>query len=277
MHAEPGSWDGSISYRQPLAVPQPTQPVEFTLLGPLQVIKDGRDCAPTAPKVLQLLALLLMRAGRLVHTDSIIHELWYDGPPASVRTTLQTYVYKLRKCIQQNDLAIVTGNGLVTKPPGYILQVEPAQIDVLNFQELCRQGREALACRQYEQAAALFQSALALWSGPPMANVNCGPVLSPYGVDLQEQKRNALHLRIEAEIEAGTHRDVIGELRLLVAANPLDEELHGLLMRVLARSGRRLEAMSLYRDLRANLQEELGLEPCEELQRLHNDLLSAGP
>ncbi|SFB25243.1 DNA-binding transcriptional activator of the SARP family [Amycolatopsis marina] len=254
---------------------EPSGVVTFTLLGPVEVRKGGQDYAPTAPKMLQLLALLLMRPGKIVQIDSIIEELWANDPPRSVRTTMQTYVYQLRKCIEHNGLATDGEELLVTRTPGYAFKIDPAQVDVFAFELRCRQGRQLLDEGRFDQAAAAFRAALSLWSGAPMANVNCGSVLSAYAVELQEQRRNAQHLRIQSEIEGGMHRDLIGELRSLVTSNPLDEGLHGQLMRVLGRSGRRSDAMATYRQLRARLNNELGVDPCDELQSLHHQLLSA--
>lgn len=255
---------------------EPQGALTFSLLGPLEVLREGHDYAPTAPKMLQLLALLLLRPGRIVQIDSIIEELWASSPPRSVRTTMQTYVYQLRKCIEQNGLAADGEALLVTKTPGYLFKIQPEQVDVFAFELKCEQGRQLLDEGRYAQAARQFKSALSLWSGAPMANVNCGSVLSAYAVKLQEQRRNAQHLRIQAEIEGGMHRELIGELRSLVTANPLDEGLHGQLMRVLGKSGRRSDAMATYRQLRARLNTELGVDPCGELQALHHELLAAG-
>lgn len=252
----------------------PAERLRFALLGQLEILKDGIDHAPTAPKVLQLMALLLMRPGRVVHTHSIIEELWADRPPRSARTTLQTYVYHLRRCIEQNGLAADAEQMLATRLPGYVLRITPSQVDVHNFQQLCQDGRAELAAGQAAAAARSLRAALNTFSGPPLANVACGPVLSRYVVDLQEQRRNASHLRIEAEIACGAHRELIGELRATASVDLLDEVLHGQLIRVLARSGRRSEAMGTYRDLRARLVDELGVEPSGELQQLHLALLS---
>ncbi|SDX62206.1 DNA-binding transcriptional activator of the SARP family [Amycolatopsis xylanica] len=254
-----------------------TQPaVRFNVLGPLEVLKDGVDYAPTTPKVLRLLAMLVTRPGKIVHVDSIMHELWANDPPRTVRTTMHTYVHHLRRCIEQNGLADDAESLLVTKPPGYLMRIDPEQVDVFGFQRLHLRGRELLRRREYAGAATAFRSALDLWSGPPLSNVHCGPVLSGYVVELLEQRRSALSLRIEAEIRGGMHLELIGELRTLVAGNPLDESLHGQLMRVLGRSGRRSDAMAFYRQLRARLNDELGVEPCDELQLLHHELLAEG-
>jgi len=244
----------------------------FTLLGPLELVMDGRDYAPTAPKELQLLALVLLRAGRPVDGDSILDELW-SLPTPSARTTVQTYVYKLRKLIERSGLAVRGDDVLVTKAPGYMLLADHDQIDVFVFQRLCREGKKASHEHRYEDAARLFRDGLSLWTGPAMANVKCGSRLSAYVVDLEEQRRYARHLRIEAEIAVGMHRELVGELRSLATTNPLDEDLHGQLIRVLHSSGRRNDALDVYRGLRITLNEELGLDPRAEVQRLHHDLL----
>ncbi|WP_020670835.1 AfsR/SARP family transcriptional regulator [Amycolatopsis nigrescens] len=250
--------------------------MRFNLLGPLEVVKNGIDYAPSPPKILQLLAMLVIRPGKIVHIDSITHELWANDPPRSVRKTIHTYVHNLRRCIEQNGLAADGEALLVTKSPGYLFRIDPEQVDLFTFQRLHQRGRELLRQHEHLDAARSLRSALDLWAGPPMANVHCGPVLSSYVVELLEQRRSARHLRIEAEIDGGLHRELIGELRSLVASNPLDEGLHGQLIRVLGRSGRRSDAMAAYRRLRARLNNELGVEPCDELQSLHHDLLSEG-
>ncbi|MEU3626836.1 AfsR/SARP family transcriptional regulator [Amycolatopsis coloradensis] len=251
-------------------------PVRFTLLGPLELVRDGIDYAPTTPKLLQVLAMLVMSPGKIVHIDTIVQELWANDPPRSVRTTMHTYVYQLRRCIDENDLAPYGETMLATKPPGYVFRIAPEQVDVFEFQTLQKQGRELQLRGEHAEAAKTFRSALDLWSGPPLANVHCGSVLSAYAVDLVEQRRSTLHLRIEADISAGMRHELIGELRSLVTANPLDEALHGQLIRVLGRSGRRSDALATYRQVRARLNNELGVEPCDELQILHHDLLSEG-
>lgn len=279
MLPEPEVWEQPGTLQLGEQAPSSDEsPVSFTLLGPLEIRRNGRDYAPTAPKVLQLLALLLLTPGRAVHIDTIIRELWSGEPPRSVRTTMQTYVYQLRKVIDRHRLGLHPEKMLVTKPPGYVFRVSPAQVDVFAFQQLCQQGKDALSVRDYPAAARDFRLALSLWSGSPLANVECGPVLSAFVVDLDEQQRAALHLRIQAELAGGMHRELIGELRSLVTTNPLDEGLHSLLMRALNASGRRSDAMATYHGLRTVLNRELGVEPCDDLQRLYLELLSAeGP
>ncbi len=251
-------------------------PVRFRLLGPVELLKDGVDHAPTRPKILQLLALLVAHPGKIVHIDSIVEELWESRPPRSVRTTMHTYVYLLRRSLAGIGLSATCGEPLVTKPRGYQLRINPAQVDVFPFHRRCEQGRELLAQHSDQEAAHAFRSALDMWTGRPIGNVQCGSLLSAYAVDLLEQRRGVRHLWIEAEINAGKHHELVGELTSLAAANPLDESLHGQLMRVLALSGRRPDALGCYRQLRRRLNDELGIEPCNELRLLHLDMLSEG-
>jgi SARP family transcriptional regulator, regulator of embCAB operon len=262
------------SVRARAALPAEAQ-VKFRILGPLEILKNGRECTPTAPKVLQVLALLVLRANRIVDTESLIQELWGEKPPRSAMTTIQTYVYHLRRSFEREGL-VRSGDDLVaTRPPGYILRVRPEQVDLQEFHRLSQQGRELLDRGEYAEAAAALRAGLALWSGRPLANVMLGPRLSAYMVDLQEQQMAALQLRIQAEMELGRHRDLIGELRSLVALYPLDEWLHGQLIRVLGRSGRRSDALQVYHNLRVALGEELGIDPSREIQNLHQGLLAS--
>ncbi len=246
--------------------------VRARVLGPLELYADGADRAPTTPKLLQLLGMLLTRPGKTVHVDSLVHELWNDAPPRKVLRTLRTYVHHLRRHLDPGG----EDGLLVTSPSGYLLRIDPAVIDVFEFQRLHRLGRDLLAAHDHTAAARSFRAALDLWSGPPLTNVHCGPTLAAYTVYLLEQRRNARDLWIEAEISGGRHRELLGELRSLATANPLDEGLHGQLIRALGRSGRRSDAVASYRRLRARLNDELGVEPCTELQVLHRDLLSEG-
>jgi hypothetical protein len=106
----------------------------------------------------------------------------------------------VNRCVERNELAADAEDILVTKPPGYLFRIDPAQVDGSRFQRLHRYGQEQLRRREYGEAARSFRAALELWAGPPLANVPCGPVLTAYSVELLKQRRSALHLRIEAEI-----------------------------------------------------------------------------
>jgi SARP family transcriptional regulator, regulator of embCAB operon len=249
--------------------------LQFKVLGSLEILKNGRERTPSAPKVLQVMALLVLRANQTVDTDCLIQELWGECPPRSAMTTVQTYIYHLRRYFEREGLARNGEDLVVTRPPGYTLRVRLEQVDLQQFQQLSGQGREFLEKGRHVEAASRFREALALWSGRPLANVNLGPRLAAYVVDLQEQRMAALQLRIQAEMELGLHRNLIGELRSLVTQHPLDEWLHGQLIRVLGRSGRRSDALQVYHSLRTTLGEELGLEPSREIQNLHHEILAS--
>lgn len=254
----------------------PGTAVRFTLLGPVEVSSNGEDLAPTAPKVLQLLAMLLSCPRQIVPTDAIIRELWASEPPRSVRKTLHIYIHHLRRSLDALGRPEGRESILVTKSPGYLLWIDPARVDVTQFRALREQGRVQLRGKDYPAAADSLRSALELWAGPPLANVRCGPVLSAYALELREQRRSTQQLRIEAEINLGMAGELVGELRGLVAADPLDEGCTGQLIQVLHHCGRRSEAMAAYRELRTRLNRELGVEPCDELRQLHRDLLLNG-
>ncbi|MEO3930631.1 AfsR/SARP family transcriptional regulator [Micromonosporaceae bacterium B7E4] len=249
--------------------------VRFRALGPLEIVHGGRECTPSAPKVLQVLALLVLRANQIVHMDTLIEQLWGEHPPRSALTTIQTYIYQLRRFLERNAFV---GNGeeiVVTRVPGYILRVDPRQIDLQRFEQLAAIGRDQFRQGQYAEAARHLRAALALWTGSPLANVHLGGQLAGYVANLQEQRRAVLHLRIQSDIELGLHRELIGELRSLVVLHPLDEWLHGQLIRVLDRSGRRSDALMVYHGLRHTLDAELGIPPSAEIQEIHQRLLRA--
>jgi DNA-binding SARP family transcriptional activator len=243
----------------------------FRILGPLAVIADGRDITPTAPKVRQVLAFLLMRRNQIVQVSELVDELWGSHPPDSAMTTLQTYIYKLRKDVL-DPCALAQ---LLTKPCGYLLSVADENVDVCGFEVLSTQGRQALEGGDPLRATELLAKALSVWHGQALVGVTAGETLSAHVTRLEENRLRTLEMRIEADIQLGRHQELISELKVLVYTYPLHERFHADLMTTLNRSGRRYEALEVYRRLRSVLIEELGLEPSAPLQRLHQSLLTA--
>ncbi|WP_048877017.1 AfsR/SARP family transcriptional regulator [Saccharomonospora saliphila] len=246
--------------------------VRFYTLGSLEIWKGGRECALRTPKVLQVLGMLLVRANRTVPTESMLEELWGENPPRSALTTIQTYIYQLRRLIEREGLADAESM-LATQAPGYVLRVDPEQLDLEQFWILRRQGLECFRTGDHEDASHLLRGALNLWTERPLANVRLGSVLEVYVTDLQEQYRNTLQFAIESEMALGLHRDLIGELRSLTSKYPLDEWFYQQLMRALERSGRRSDALRVYRILQSTLSEELGIDPSAESHKLYCELL----
>ncbi|WP_344921833.1 AfsR/SARP family transcriptional regulator [Streptosporangium oxazolinicum] len=248
--------------------------MRFCVLGTLKVLDGGREVTPTAPKLRQVLTFLLLRRNNIVQTAELIDELWGESPPISALSTLQTYIYKLRK-ILSNDKIDSFEEVLRTQSWGYMLVVEPDDLDLDPFERLLGAGAAALKKNDPEQAAESLARALSLWRGPALADVAAGNLLSAYVASLEESRLRALELRIESDLRLGRHREVVGELKHLVSVHPLHEAFYAQLMTALHRSGRRSEALEEYQRLRATLVEEVGIEPSAESQRLHQSLLSA--
>ncbi len=250
--------------------------MRINILGALEMVHNGRTCTPTAPKVRWALALLVMRANHIVGIDALIEELWGDNPPRSAITTAQTYIYQLRRRFDREGLATRPEDILETRPPGYVLHLPEDSIDVNVFTSLTEQGRVLLAEGRPDEASERLHKALALWHGPALADVPVGRLLEAHVVHLNEQRIRALELRIQADNEMGRQRELIPELRSLVASHPLNEWFHGQLIEALNVCGRRGEALRAYQDLRDVLNDELGLEPSNDLQELQRRVLSSG-
>ena len=235
--------------------------LEFRILGPLEVADDGQPMQLSGQKQRALLALLLLDANRVVSTDRIIDALWGEQPPRTAVTSLQNFVSQLRK--------LLGAEMLLTKPPGYRLEIAPEQLDLERFRRLVDSARKEPA----EDRAAKLQQALALWRGPPLADLGFEGFAQPEIARLEELRLAVLEDRLEAELEAGRHGEIVGELETLTDEQPLRERLRGHLMLALYRSGRQAEALQIYHDTRRVLVDELGIDPSPNLQRLHGAIL----
>ncbi|MFD7229160.1 BTAD domain-containing putative transcriptional regulator [Streptomyces sp. NPDC059881] len=237
------------------------------------MLDKGQNVAPTAPKPRQVIALLIMRRNAVVQTTELIDELWEDGPPVSALTTLQTYVYKLRKILMRHG-----GKELLhTRPGGYVLEIPNSSIDLHRVEHAVSEGQTSLESGNPARARAVLTEALSTWRAPALVDVDQGGLLSSYATRLEEFRSRTLELRIEADLQLGNHRELVSELKSLVLTHPLHEHLHASLMIALHRSGRRHEALETFRLLRRNMIEDLGLEPGQELRQLHQALLADAP
>jgi DNA-binding SARP family transcriptional activator len=239
--------------------------LEFRLLGPLELTEHGRSLELGGVKQRSLLAILLLHANQVVSTDRLIDELWGAAPPATVTKSLQVLVSKLRKQLGESRLATIA--------PGYRLQVNPAELDLARFERLMGEARGA----DPENAARKLRQALALWRGPALADLAYESFAQAEIARLEELRLAALNQRIEADLAAGRHAELVGELESLVVQHPLRERLRCQLMLVLYRSGRQAEALDAFRAGRRELTEELGLEPSEELKQLEKAILRQDP
>jgi len=254
--------------------------MDIDVLGPLGVRVGGVAVMPTAPKPRKVLALLALHVDRVVPVGLLVEELWGERPPRSARTTVQTYILQLRELIGaalEQDAQGVEGvsakDVLVTAPGGYVLRGGGGVSDVVEFERLAGMGYRAMDGEDFAGAARLLREALVLWSGSALADVRVGSPLEMEVRRLEETRLCALYQRIEADLRLGRHRELLGELTVLVSRYRTHENLHGQFMLALFRSGRRGEALSVYQRLRQALVSDLGLEPSPELRRLQQAIL----
>jgi DNA-binding SARP family transcriptional activator/ABC-type branched-subunit amino acid transport system substrate-binding protein/streptogramin lyase len=251
--------------------------MDFRILGPLEVADEGRRVELGGRKQRALLAILLVHANEVVSADKLIDELWAETPPPTAAKTLQAHVSRLRRSINVDGSPKGQGGPLVTRGQGYILKVEPGQLDAERFQRLLEDGRRALARGEAGFAAQKLDEALALWRGPALADFVYESFAQEEIARLEELRLGALEERLEAELALGRHAEVVAELEALLARHPLRERLRGQLMLALYRSGRQAEALEVYQRGRRALAEELGLEPSQPLQRLERQILGHDP
>jgi DNA-binding SARP family transcriptional activator len=235
--------------------------LEFRILGPLEVW-DGEQQLPLGgPKQRGVLALLLLDAGRVVSSDRLIDLLWGEQPPPTAAGSLQNHVSQLRK--------VLGADLLTTTPPGYRLEIAAEQVDLERFRRLVEKARPLPP----EERAATLREALSLWRGPPLQDLAFEPFAQNEIGRLEELRLAALERRLEADLAAELHDELVAELEGLVAEHPLREGFRRQLMLALYRSGRQAEALDAYQRGRSVLVEELGIEPSAALHQLHGAIL----
>jgi YVTN family beta-propeller protein len=229
--------------------------MEFRILGPLEVVEDGRPVSIRRGKEQALLAYLLLHANEVVPSGRLIDALWDERPPPTASKILQNAVSHLRKEL---------GDGrLLTRNPGYVLRVEKDELDVQRFEQLAKEGRG--------------KEALALWRGTPLLDLTDERFADDARRHLEEQRLAVLEDRIEDDLAAGRHDELVPQLEQLAGEHPLRERLQGQLMRALYGAGRQADALEAYRQARKTLSQELGLEPGPQLQELERKILTQDP
>lgn len=240
------------------------------ILGPLEVWTSGDWAGIGAPKWRALLAALVINAGQVVSTGQLVTELWNDDPPDRAANLVSVYVLRLRRLLGDPK-----GFVLATRAPGYRLRLGSGSLDADRFDALVARGRQALAARDPQRAAAALTEALGLWRGRAFADVPPTALVTTEAARLEESRLSALELRVEADLGRGLHAQVVPELRGLVADQPLREGLWSLLIRALDGAGRHAEALAAYGQVRKVISDELGVDPGPELRALHRRLLTA--
>jgi DNA-binding SARP family transcriptional activator len=233
------------------------------ILGSLQVRDDGRERSVGSGRQRALLAVLVLHNGELVSSERLVDALWGERPPATAAKALQGYVSQLRRSL--------SAEAIETRGSGYALR--DAETDVAEFERLLDRSRG----EQPRDAAATLRTALALWRGPPLVDVEYELWAQPEIARLEDLRLAALDARIAADLELGDHARVVSELESLVVEHPLRERLHTQLMLALYRCGRQADALEVYALVRARLVDELGIEPGPELQALQRGILEQDP
>ena len=244
--------------------------MEFSILGPLEVRRDGQTLALGGVKQRALLASLLIQANRVIGVERLVELLWGDQPPAGATHVLEVYISQLRKVLEPEGAPYRV---LVRRRPGYMLHVAPNDLDSVQFENLVESARQSSP----EQATAQLTKALGLSRGPALADFATEPFALSEAARLNELRLHALEERVDAELVLGHHSQLIGELGALVHEHPLRERLCGQLMLALYRSGRQAKASNVYRQTRGRLVEELGMEPGPDLQALLTRILKQDP
>ena len=242
---------------------------DVRILGSLEVANLGEVVTFCRPQQRALVAALALRANEVVPAERLIEDLWGDQPPRQAGATVRAHVSHLRRTLGAARCA----ERLVTRRPGYMLRLEPEELDAWRFERLTALARQQLARGEPSTAAATLSAALAEWRGPALADFAYAPFAEAETRRLEEARLAATEDLVDARLAEGQHHTLVGELRSLVTLHPLRERLWGQLMLALARAGRQAEALRAYAELRQILADELGLEPSPSLTRLESEIL----
>src|SRR5215211_2095173 len=247
--------------------------MNFRILGPLEVTNRGREVLLGGGKQRALLAILLLHPNEVVSSDRLIQELWSVEAPPTAAKSLHVHVSRLRRTLGDaspngTDSVVVTSSG------GYLVRVQPGELDRERFERLVEDGRKAIAGDSFERAVERLDEALALWRGPPLADFTYESFAQSEIARLEELRLAATEERIESRLALGHHNEVIAELEALVNRHPFRERPRAMLMLALYRAGRQTEALEAYQDARRTLVEEQGIEPGESLRQLEAAILA---
>jgi DNA-binding SARP family transcriptional activator len=241
-------------------------PIDVRILGTLEVLRDGEPVALGTPKMRDLLAVLVLEAPTPVSADVLAEQLWGDRAPSDAYGSIQSYVSRLRSSLETARDVLVTRGG------AYLLQVDRGAIDATRFERSIRDARARRDAGKDEEAAAAFRDGLALWRGSALQDVG-GTRVEAEAARLNELRLAVLEECLDAELACRAPADVAAELEALTAQHPSRERFWAQRMRALYLAGRQADALATYEELRHRLADELGLDPSEELRRLHEAIL----
>jgi DNA-binding SARP family transcriptional activator len=242
--------------------------MRFSLLGPLVADGAGGRVAIAGPRLRVLLAALLLHANIPVPTDELAQMVWDGSPPSGAAVTLRSYVRRLRSAVDPEATRIAA------RDPGYVIRVEQAELDVLEFESFCRDTRAALRAGEWADASAAATRALGLWRAAPLLDVPAEALRGEFVPRLERLRLQVLEDRFDAGLRLGQHQELIPQLLDTTARHPLQERFHAQLMLALASAGRRAQALDAYQRVRRVLVDELGIEPGSELRDVHRQVLA---
>jgi len=245
--------------------------VEYRLLGPVEVLVDGRPVNLGGRKQRSVLATLALRVNEVVSSERLMNAVWGDEGADRATNTLQVYIYNLRRLLEPG-----AGKGVITsRPPGYVLNADVADVDAARFERLVGAARARTG--DPEGASDSYREADACWQGAALADLAAEPFAAAEITRLESLRVDALEERIELDLGLGRHRQLVGELEALIALHPFRERLYAQLMVALYRSGRQADALAAFAEARRVLIEELGISPSRLLQDLERAVLTQDP
>jgi DNA-binding SARP family transcriptional activator/Tfp pilus assembly protein PilF len=242
--------------------------LDFGVLGPLELTRDGEPILVNGPKLRVVLAALLLRANATVSIDRLVEHLWGAAPPATARKNAQLYVLRLRRILDDENI-------IETRSDGYALRLRPEQLDLLRFRQLIRAAQDARDTGDPAAELDLLVDALRCWRGTAIDDIPSESLQQEYVAQLAEERLQARERYLEVCLELGRHREIIGLLGQLTRENPWQESFWELLLLALHRSGRLADALETYRTVHRMFTDELGVEPGRRLRQIHQTLLAA--
>jgi DNA-binding SARP family transcriptional activator/Tfp pilus assembly protein PilF len=251
-------------------------PLRVGVLGPVRAWLAERELTPGPPRQQAVLAMLAMRANRVVSRDELVDAVWGHDAPASAEGGVHTYVAGLRRVLEPGRSRRGPGQVLASAGAGYVLRLDSGNVDAVVFERGLDSGRRLRSAANLTGAVSALDGALRAWHGTAYAGVP-GPFASSERVRLGELRSAAAEERADLLLGLGRHEQAVPELAALVAEHPLRERMRGLLMVALYRCGRQAEALQVFHDARRVLGEELGIDPGPELSRIHQQILALDP
>jgi DNA-binding SARP family transcriptional activator len=251
--------------------------MDFKILGPLEVVSDGRPLRLEGRGQRIVLCALLTVANDVATLDRLIDWLWSRRPPRSAAAVVQAHVSRLRRILEPDRAPWSPSRILLRHSPGYLLRIDPDQLDSLRFARLVGEGRTAFERGDLGPASAILRRAMDLWRGRALADVAFVDAAQDEAARLEALLLSARVMRIDADLELGRHAALVPELEGLVRAHPLNERLSGQLMIALCRCGRQADSLNVYERVRITLAEELDIEPSPASQWLQAAILSQHP